>query len=57
MSESLQKKGIRSQGPSPFFNNKMEHLRVKCGLLFFNILVTTKLARTKITELPESCDK
>ena len=57
MSESLKKKGIRSQGPSPFFNNKMEHLRVKCGLLFFIILVTTKLARTKITELPESCDK
>ena len=29
MSESLKKKGIRSQGPFPFFNNKMEHPRIE----------------------------
>ena len=29
MSESLKKKGIRSQGPFPFLNNKMEHPRIK----------------------------
>ena len=55
MSESLKKKkGIRFQGPFPFFKNKMEHLRVKCSLLFLIFLVTFKLARTKITQLPES---
>ena len=35
MSESLKKKGIRSQGPFPCFNNKMEHPNVKYSLLFF----------------------
>ena len=29
MSESLKKKGIRSPGPFPFFNNKMEHPRIE----------------------------
>ena len=31
MSESLKKKGIRSQGPFLFFNEKMEHPHVKKG--------------------------
>ena len=54
MSESLKKRGIRSQGPFPFFNNKMEHPHVKYSLLFLVVLGTFKLARTKITQLPES---
>ena len=36
------KKGIRSQGPFPFFN-KMEHSLVKCSLLLLIVLVTSKL--------------
>ena len=48
MSESLKKKGIRSQGPFPFFNNKMEHPHVKCSLLLLTVLVTSKLAPTKL---------
>ena len=48
MSESLKKKGIRSQGPFPFFNNKMEHPRVKCSLLLLIVLVTSKLAPKKL---------
>ena len=44
MSESFKKKKeIRSQGPFPFFNNKMEHPHVKCCLLFLIVLVTSKL--------------
>ena len=48
MSESLKKKGIRSQGPFPFFNNKMEHPHVKCSSLLLIVLVTWKLAPTKL---------
>ena len=53
MSESLKKKGIRSQGPFPFFNNKMEHPHVKCSLLFLIVLVTSKLAPTKLLGCPK----
>ena len=53
MSESLKKKGIRSQGPFPFFNNKMEHPHVKCSLLFLIVLVTSKLAPTKLLSCPK----
>ena len=49
MSESLKKKKIiRSQGPFPFFNNKMEHPHVKYSLLLLIVLVTSKLAPTKL---------
>ena len=44
----IKKKGIRSQGPFPFFNNKMEHPHVKCSLLLLTVLVTFKLAPTKL---------
>ena len=54
MSESLKIKRNPVSGPFSFFNNKMEHLRVKCSLLFLIVLGTFKLARTKITQLPES---
>ena len=47
------KKGIRSQGPFPFFNNKMEHPHVKCSLLFLIVLVTSKLAPTKLLGCPK----
>ena len=53
MSESLKKKGIRSQGPFPFFNNKMEHPLVKCCLLFLIVLVTSKLAPKKLLGFPK----
>ena len=53
MSESLKKRGIRSQGPFPFFNNKMEHPHVKCSLLFLIVLVTSKLAPTKLLGCPK----
>ena len=53
MSESLKKKGIRSQGPFPFFNNEMEHPHVKCSLLFLIVLVTSKLAPTKLLGCPK----
>ena len=53
MSESLKKKGIRSQGPFPCFNNKMEHPNVKYSLLFFIVLVTSKLAPTKLLGCPK----
>ena len=53
MSESLKKKGIRSQGPFPFFNNKMEHPHVKCSLLFLIVLVTSKLPATKLLSYPK----
>ena len=36
MSELLKKKGIRSQGPSTCFKNKMEHLLKKIGLILNN---------------------
>ena len=49
MSESFKKKeGIRSQGPFPFINNKLEHPLVKCSLLFLIVLVISKLAPTKL---------
>ena len=48
MSESLKKKIIWSQGPFPFFNNKMEHPHVKCSLLLLIVLVTSKLVPTKL---------
>ena len=48
MSESLKKKGLRSQGPFPFFNNKMEHPHIKYSLLLLIVLVTSKLAPTKL---------
>ena len=49
MSESLKKIIIsRSQGPFPFFNNKMEHPQVKCSLLLLIVLVTSKLVPTKL---------
>ena len=54
MSESSKKKRNPVSGPFSFFKNKMEHLRVKWSLLFLIVLVTSKLARTKITQLPES---
>ena len=47
------KKGIRSQGLFPFFNNKMEHPHVKCSLLFLIVLVTSKLAPTKLLGCPK----
>ena len=53
MSESLKKKGIRSQGPSPCFKNKMEHSPVKCRLLFLIALVTSKLAPKKLLSCPK----
>ena len=53
MSQSLKKKGILSQGPFPFFNNKMEHPHVKCSLLFHIVLVTSKLAPTKLLSYPK----
>ena len=49
MLESFKKKkGIRSQGPFPFFNSKMEHPHVQCSVLFIIVLVTSKLAPTKL---------
>ena len=54
MSESLKKKkGIRSQGPFPSFNNKMEHPHVKGSLLFHIVLVTSKLAPIKLLSYPK----
>ena len=53
MSESLKKKGIWSQGPSPCFNTKMEHPHVKCSLLFLIVLATSKLAPTKLLGCPK----
>ena len=53
MSESFKKKGIQSQGPFPFFNNKMEHPHVKGSLLFLIVLVTSKLAPTKLLGCPK----
>ena len=43
MSDSLKKKGIRSKGPFPFFNNKMEHHHIKYSSLLLIVLVTSKL--------------
>ena len=54
MSESLKKKRNPVSGPFSFFKNKMEHLRVKCILLFLIFLVTFRLSRTKTTQLRES---
>ena len=51
--ESLEKKGIRCQGPFAFFNNKMEHPHVKGSLSFIIVLVTSKLARTKLLSCPK----
>ena len=53
MSESLKKRGIRSQGPFPFFNNKMEHPHVKGSLLFHIVLVASKLGPTKLLSFPK----
>ena len=53
MSQPLKKKEIRSQGPFPFFNNKMEHPHVKCSLLFLIVLVASKLAPTKLLGYPK----
>ena len=53
MSESLGKKGIQSQSPFPCFNNKMEHPHVKYNLLFLIVLVTSKLAPTKLLGCPK----
>ena len=49
----LKKKKILSQGPFPFFSNKMEHPHVKCSLFFLIVLVNTKLPTTKITQPPK----
>ena len=58
MSESLKKKKIiRSQGPFPFFNNKMEHPHVKYSLLLLIVLVTSKLAPTKLLAARNLYDK
>ena len=49
MSESFKKKkesGLRAL--FLFFNNKMEHPHVKCSLLLLIVLVTSKLAPTKL---------
>ena len=62
MSQSLKKKKkkkeIRSQGPFPFFNNKMEHPRVKCSLLFLIVLVASKLPpKQNYSAARNLCDK
>ena len=49
ISESLKKK--KESGLSVlflFFNNKMEHPHVKCRLLLLIVLVTSKLAPTRL---------
>ena len=54
MSESLKKKGIRSQGPFPFFNNKMEHPSCKMKLIISYCSRNFKATSNKITQLPET---
>ena len=51
----LKKKGNAKKKRNPvswpfsfFFNNKMEHPHVKCSLLLLIVLVTSKLAPTKL---------
>ena len=57
MSESFKKKKILSQGPFPFFSNKMEHPHVKCSLFFLIVLVNTKLPTTKLLSRQKLCEK
>ena len=46
MSESSKESGLGAL--FLFFNNKMEHPHVKCSLLLLIVLVTSKLAPTKL---------